>query len=128
MELKTLALELGLPETADEATVNAELAKLKASKEDTEKIRKENEALKLAQITAAVEAAAAEKKIPSEKKEHFINIGRKLGIDELKETFATMSPQVKISTVIEPEPEKKETLAKSPWEERMEEIRKNLKK
>lgn len=128
MELKTLALQLGLPETADEATVNAEIAKLKASKDDTEKVRKENEELKLAQITAAVDAAVAEKKIPTEKKEHFINIGKKLGIDELKETLAAMSPQVKISSIIESEPEHKETLAKSPWEERMEEIRKNLKK
>lgn len=128
MELKTLALQLGLPETADEATVNAEIAKLKASKDDTEKVRKENEELKLAQITAAVDAAVAEKKIPTEKKEHFINIGKKLGIDQLKETLAAMSPQVKISSIIESEPEHKETLAKSPWEERMEEIRKNLKK
>ena len=128
MELKTLALQLGLPETADEATVNAEIAKLKTSKDDTEKVRKENEELKLAQITAAVDAAVAEKKIPTEKKEHFINIGKKLGIDELKETLAAMSPQVKISSVIEPEPEHKETLAKSPWEERMAEIRKNRKK
>ena len=128
MELKTLALQLGLPETADEATVNAEIVKLKASKDDTEKIRKENEELKLAQITAAVDAAVAEKKISSEKKEHFINIGKKLGIDELKETLAAMSPQVKISSTIEPEPEQNETLAKSPWEERMAEIRKNLKK
>ena len=128
MELKTLAFQLGLPETADEATVNAEIAKLKASKDDTDKIRKENEELKLAQITTAVDAAVAEKKIPTEKKEHFINIGKKLGIDELKETLAAMSPQVKISSTIEPEPEHKETLAKSPWEERMAEIRKNRKK
>lgn len=128
MELKTLALQLGLPETADEATVNAEIARLKASKDDTEKIRRENEELKLAQITAAVDAAVAEKKISTEKKEHFINIGKKLGIDELKETLAAMSPQVKLSTTIESEPEQKETFAKSPWEERMEEIRKNFKK
>lgn len=128
MELKTLALQLGLPETADEATVNAELSKLKASKDDAEKIRKENEELKLAQITAAVDAAVAKKKIPVDKKAHFINIGKKLGVEELKETLDAMSPQVKLSNLIEPEPEQKETLAKSPWEERMEEIRKNLKK
>lgn len=128
MELKTLALQLGLPETADEATVNAEVAKLKTSHEEAEKIRKENEALKLAQITSAVEGAIAEKKIPAEKKDHFINIGQKLGIEELKETLASMSPQVKLSATLEPEPEEPKKLSKSPWEERMEEIRKNLKK
>ena len=128
MELKTLALQLGLPETADEATVNAKLAELKASNDDAERIRRENEELRLAQITTAVEAAIAEKKINPDKKDHFINVGKKLGIDELKETLAAMSPQVKLSSAIEPDPEKKETLTKSPWEERMEEIRKNLKR
>lgn len=128
MELKTLALQLGLPETADEAAVNAKLAELKAFNDDAEKIRKENEELKLAQITAAVDAAIAEKKINPDKKEHFVNVGKKLGIDELKETLAAMSPQVKLSTTIEQEPEKKETLAKSPWEERMEQIRNKLNK
>lgn len=127
MELKTLALHLGLPETADEAAVNAKLAELKAFNEDAERIRKENDELKLAQITYAIDTAIAEKKINQDKKEHFINIGKKLGIDELKETLAAMSPQVKLSTIIEPEPEKK-TPAKSPWETRMEEIRNNFNK
>ncbi|MDE7349654.1 MAG: HK97 family phage prohead protease [Muribaculaceae bacterium] len=128
MELKTLALQLGLPETADEAAVNAKLAELKASNEDAERIRKENEELKLAQITDAVDTAIAEKKINQDKKEHFINLGKKLGIDELKETLAAMSPQVKLSEMIDSEPETKETLSKSPWKERMEQIRNKLNK
>lgn len=128
MELKTLALQLGLPETADEATVTAKLAELNASKEEADKIRKENEELKLAQITEAVDAAIGEKKIPADKKQHFINIGQKLGFDELKETLAAMSPQVKLGAVIEQEPPVDETLAKSPWAEKMAEIRRKLNK
>jgi len=50
MELKTLALQLGLPETADEAAVNTKLAELKASEKEHEKIKQENERLKLAHI------------------------------------------------------------------------------
>ena len=128
MELKTLALELGLPETADEGAVNAKLAELKASKEEHDRIAKENEQLKLAQITAAVDAAIAEKKIPADKKQHFLDIGRKLGIDDLNATLASMSPQVKLSGIIQPEGSASGTPAKSPWELRMEEIRANLKK
>ena len=128
MELKTLALQLGLPETADEATVNAKIAELKASNENADKIREENEQLRLAQITDAVETAINEKKISSDKKDHFINIGQKLGIDELKETLDAMSPKVKLSSLIEHEPENPEILKQSPWEERMEQIRKNLKR
>ena len=128
MELKTLALKLGLPETADEATVNAEIAKLKASKDDTEKVRKENEALKLAQITDAVDAAIAEKKIPADKKQHFIDIGTKLGLDDLKATLSAMSPQVKLSAAIQPGEPADAPPAKGPWELRMEEIRSKLNK
>ncbi len=68
MELKQIALTLGLPETADEATVNAKLAELKSSKDEVEKMRKENDDLKLAQITAAVDAAVAAKKINADQK------------------------------------------------------------
>lgn len=128
MELKTLALQLGLPETADEAAVNAKLAELKASKEEHDKIKQENEQLKLAQITDAVDAAIAEKKIPSDKKQHFIEVGKKLGLEDLKATLAAMSPQVKLSAAIEPGAPADETPTKSPWELRMEEIRSKLNK
>lgn len=128
MELKTLALQLGLPETADEAAVNAKLAELKASEEEHYKIKQENEQLKLAQITDAVDAAIAEKKIPSDKKQHFIEVGKKLGLEDLKATLAAMSPQVKLSAAIEPGAPVNETPSKSPWELRMEEIRNKLNK
>lgn len=126
MELKTLALQLGLPETADEAAVNAKLTELNASKEEAERIRKENDELKLAQITSAVDAAVAGKKITADKKQHFLDLGKQVGIDMLNATLEAMSPQVKISQVLEKE--KNEPTGKSPWEERMAEIRAKLKK
>lgn len=128
MELKTLALQLGLPETADEAAVNTKLAELKASEKEHEKIKQENERLKLAQITDAVDAAIAEKKIPADKKVLFIEVGKKLGLEDLKATLAAMSPMAKLSGLIEPGAPADETPVKSPWELRMEEIRNQLKK
>lgn len=128
MDIKTLALQLGLPETADEAAVNTKLAELKASEKEHDKIVQENEQLKLAQITTAVEAAIAEKKISADKKQHFIEIGKKLGLEDLKATLAAMSPQVKLSATIQSGPTADETPAKSPWELRMEEIRAKLRK
>lgn len=130
MDIKTLALELGLPETADEAAVNAKLAELKASKEESDKMRQENETLKQAQLTAAVDAAVKAKKIPEEKKQHFIELGVKVGIDDLNATLDAISPAVKLSQTIEPdkvygdEPKP----AKGPWELRMDEIRSKLSK
>lgn len=127
MELKALALQLGLPETADEAAVNAKLAELRAANDDAENVRKENERLKLAQITAAVDGAIAAKKIPAEKKQHFLDLGTKIGIDDLNATLDAMSPAVKLSATIQPNPAV-ETPTKNPWELRMEEIRRKLNK
>lgn len=130
MELKTLALQLGLPETADEAAVNAKLAELNASAEEAEKMRKENEDLKLAQITVAVDAAIESKKITADKRQHFINVGQKLGIEDLNTTLDAMPSVGKLSAVIQPEPaeDKDSKLQKSPWEQRMDEIRAKLNK
>lgn len=129
MDIKTLALQLGLPETADEATVNAKLAELKAANEEAENIRKENEQLKLSQITAAVDGAIAAKKIPAEKKQHFLDLGQKVGIDTLNDTIAAMSPAMKLSGTIDSGSTVDDTKpTKGPWELRMEEIRAKLKK
>ena len=128
MELKQIALTLGLPETADEAAVNAKLAELKSSKDDAEKMRDENERLKLAQITAAVDAAIEAKKITADQKDHFINLGKKVGIEDLNTTITAMTPAVKLSGTLSTDPAPTTLPAKSPWEERMDEIRANLKK
>lgn len=100
MDIKTLALQLGLPETADEAAVNAKLSELQAAKADADKFRKENEELQLAQITAAVEAAVAQKKINEDKKAHFVELGKKVGLESLNATFEAMAPQLKLSQAI----------------------------
>ena len=100
MDQKMLALQLGLPETADEAAISAKLAELKASKEDADKLRKEIETLLLGRITAAVEKAIAEKRIGEDKKQQFIELGKKIGVEDLESTFGAMSPQVKLSAVV----------------------------
>jgi hypothetical protein len=102
MDIKTLALQLGLPETADEATVNAKLAELQAAKAEADKFRKENEELQLAQITAAVEAAVSAKKISEDKKAQFVELGKKVGLEVLNATFEAMAPQMKLSETLNP--------------------------
>ncbi len=128
MDIKTLALQLGLPETADETAVKAKLAELKESQAESDRMREENEQLKLEQLTAAVDSAIAAKKIPADKKQHFINLGKKVGIADLNSTLEAMSPAVKLSTAIETVETPDETPAKGPWELRMEELRAKLNK
>ena len=87
MDQKILALSLGL-------------AELKASKEEADRLRLENSALQLARVTSVVEKAVSEKRIGEDKKQQFIDLGKKIGAEELENTFAAMSPQVRLSSVI----------------------------
>lgn len=100
MEQKAIALQLGLPETATEAEITAKLGELKAAKEENAKLQKEKDALTLANITSLVEKAIGEKRIGADKKQQFIDLGKKIGAEELESTFSAMSPQVKLSAVL----------------------------
>lgn len=100
MDQEKLALELGLPKDADEATINATLAKLKADGAEAETLRQERDTLRAARIETLVNAAIAEKKIGEDKKQHFLDLGKKIGAEELKQTFDAMSPQVRLSTIV----------------------------
>lgn len=100
MEQKLLCAQLGLPETADEATILEKINSLKAAETEKEALAKEKAQLTLSAITTAVETAITEKRIGEDKKEHFINLGKKIGLEDLKQTFAAMSPMVKLSAVV----------------------------
>ena len=100
MEQKQIALELGLEETATEAEITEKLGELRAAKEENAKLRAEREALTLANITSMVDKAIGEKRIEAGKKQQFIDLGKKIGAEDLKNTFEAMSPQVKLSGVV----------------------------
>lgn len=100
MEQKKLALQLGLPETANEAAIETAIEQLKTAKAENEGLKKDKETLTLAAITKAVEAAIGEKRISPDKKEQFIELGKKVGSDELQKVFAAMSPQMKLSQTL----------------------------
>ncbi len=100
MDLTKIALALGLDATADEAAVLEKIAELMASSEEVVTLRQEKETMTLAAITRAVETGIAEKRIPADKKDHFIGLGKKVGLEELSATIASMSPAVKLSAMI----------------------------
>ncbi len=100
MELKLLALQLGLPETATEADVNQALNELKAAKAENDSLKQENGKLTLARITGLVEKAVVEKRLGEDKKTQFIELGKKVGADELKNVLDAMQPQMKLSAVL----------------------------
>lgn len=102
MELKDFALMLGLEATADESAVRARVQTLLKAEGDVKTLSTEKEQLTLAAITKAVETGITQKRIPAEKKEHFITLGKTMGLESLQETINAMSPTVKLSAVLNP--------------------------
>ena len=100
MDQEKLALELGLPKDADEAQINAALAKLKADGAEAETLRQERDTLRAARIETLVDAAIAERKIGEDKKQQFLDLGKKIGADDLKKTLDVMTPQVRLSSLV----------------------------
>lgn len=102
MDLKTIALTLGLPEDTPEATVLAKLNEMKAAHQEVMTLRQEKATLEAARIEQLVDSAISEKRIDAAKKGQFVELGKKVGFDDLKSTFEAMSPQVKLSDVVKP--------------------------
>ena len=102
MELKKLALMLGLKETATEQEVIDKIKELLALDEEVKILRSKVDAMNLSAITVAVDAAIAEKKLGADRKDQFVELGKKVGLDELKKTLEAMSPAVKLSQTINP--------------------------
>ena len=100
MEQNELALKLGLAETADDAAINAAIENLQAQATENATLKKEKEALTLSQITNAVETAITDKRLGADKKAQFIELGKKVGVEELQNILGAMAPQGKLSQVI----------------------------
>lgn len=100
MELKTIALQLGLPETADEAAVMAKLAEMKNKETEVANLQAEKARLELASVTALVDGAVGDKKVDAESKDFYVALGKEIGTEKLKKLLDSMSPKVKLSQVI----------------------------
>lgn len=107
METKKIALAVGLSETATEAEITSALdaLRLKASESgnlrvQVEQLQKEQQLLQLSLITEAVDQAVKDKRIVATKRDHFIELGKKVGIDSLREVFDSMQPQVSLGSQI----------------------------
>ena len=109
MELKTIALMLGLAEDATKEQIEAKVKELLAFaleltelKKEVTELRQERENLTLSAITEAVDVAVRERRLTADKKAQFIELGKKVGLNDLKQTLAAMNPVGKISEMINP--------------------------
>ena len=84
-QMNKILLKLGLPTNATEDAVVQQI----------EALMNENKQLRLAAINDAVAAAIAEHRITEAQKAHFVNLGEKVGIEELRNTLSCFQPVTK---------------------------------
>lgn len=58
-------------------------------------MKQENDTLRLARITDAVDSAVSDKRITEDKKEHFLALGKSAGLDTLRQTLSMFAPATK---------------------------------
>lgn len=96
MKKETLQL-LGLAEDATEEQVHSAVQLLKQSADKAQ-------SMELAAITAAVDQAVKDKRITEAKRDHFIQLGKNVGVQQLNETLECMSPASKPLDMINQQP------------------------
>lgn len=106
-ELQAIALMLGLSAEATLTDVQKQVRILLEHKNANEKLRKEVDTLqkdldtiRLSGITAMVDEAVKEGKFTADKKDHFVELGKKVGAESLKMTIDAMSVSMKPSTIL----------------------------
>lgn len=106
-ELKAIALMLGLPSAASTVDVQREVKRLLAESEECAKLRArvselngEIKSLRSAGITSMVDEAIAEGKMTADNREHFIELGEKVGAESLKLTLGAMRGGAKPSMLL----------------------------
>lgn len=97
--LKKTALKLGLAETATEQEVLKAIEDAKAYEPKVKVLEDQMAAIELAGITSMVEGAVTARKIGADKKDHFVELGQKVGAESLKLTFDSMSATMKPTDV-----------------------------
>jgi len=98
--MKSIALFLGLPETATEADILAKVTVIKLASDRVTTMEAEAATQRELAITTEVDAAITLKKVTADKKDHFINLGKTSGLEALKTTLELMVPAKKPNDVI----------------------------
>jgi hypothetical protein len=98
--MKSIALKLGLPETATEDQILEKIGQIQLVAGKATDMEKELNTQKDVAIIQLVDGAIREKRITADKKDHFVGLGKAVGADQLKSTLDLMSPVVKAIDLI----------------------------
>lgn len=90
--MEKILLKLGLAPGATEDEAVAAIGRL----------QEEKNTITLARITDAVDTAVKEKRITADKKDKYLNLGKRIGLDSLNALFADMTPAQKPLDLVKP--------------------------
>ena len=134
-ELMSIALMLGMPAESTLADVQKQVNVLLEHKKTNEELRNEIktledrlEGMQLSGITAMVDEAVRAGKFTADKKDHFVELGKKVGSESLKLTLESMSSSMKPSALIDKSPAPASEKQYKSWGEVPEEDLKLLRK
>ncbi|MBQ7210501.1 MAG: HK97 family phage prohead protease [Paludibacteraceae bacterium] len=102
MDVKQIALALGMSETATEQEVLQKAAQLREDASEVVRLRQEAQTRQNEAIVALVDGAISEGKFTADKKDHFVELGKKVGFASLKDTLDLIAPAQKPSNLIHP--------------------------
>lgn len=100
LNMKTIALKLGLPETATENEILAAIGGLQTSAGNSVKLQADMDALRDATIAGVVDQAIKLKRITADKRDHFIGLGKSTGVESLNQTLELIAPATKPTDMI----------------------------
>lgn len=101
VEMKAIALKLGLAETATEQEILSKMTELQNQAASAASMRLQMAEQENRAIAAAVDNAIKLRRITADRKGHFIEMGKKIGLAPLSETLALMQPAVLPTDIID---------------------------
>lgn len=100
--MKSIALKLGLAENASEAEIVAKIEAIQLVAGKVTEMEKTVKDQTDAAIIQLVDGAIREKRITADKKEHFVGLGKTVGVEQLQKTIELMAPVTKPTEMIIP--------------------------
>lgn len=99
-ELIALAVALGMSADAKFDAIKAKAIELKAQADEAVCLKEQLDQREMSSVERVVLSAITSKKIGEEKKSHFMELGKKIGSDELEKMFDSFAVQTRLSDLV----------------------------
>ena len=87
MEMKSIAKQLGLAETASAEEISAKIETMKSETSELSKMKESRDSLELEMVTGMVSKAVEDGKVNASKKDVLLNLGKEIGHERLQEVM-----------------------------------------